>query len=54
MAGLHTACIGCRSCEQVCPQEIKISEAMKDFVERLKTVKEGAAYGVKPIEDKRA
>ena len=49
-----SACIGCRSCEQVCPQEIKISEAMKDFVERLKTVKEGAAYGVKPIEDKRA
>ena len=49
-----SACIGCRSCERVCPQEIKISEAMKDFVERLKTVKEGAAYGVKPIEDKRA
>jgi len=24
-------CIGCRSCEQVCPQQIKISEAMKDF-----------------------
>ncbi len=23
------ACIGCRSCEQVCPQEIKISELMK-------------------------
>ena len=24
-------CIGCRSCEQVCPQQIKISEAMKSF-----------------------
>ena len=25
------ACIGCRSCEAVCPQQIKISEAMADF-----------------------
>ncbi len=24
-------CVGCRSCEQVCPQRIKISEMMKDF-----------------------
>ena len=24
-------CIGCRSCEKLCPQEIKISEAMKKF-----------------------
>ncbi len=24
-------CIGCRSCEQVCPQQIEISEMMKDF-----------------------
>lgn len=24
-------CISCRSCEQVCPQQIKISEMMKDF-----------------------
>jgi len=24
-------CIGCRACEQVCPQQIKISEMMKDF-----------------------
>ena len=24
-------CIGCRSCEQVCPQQIKISEAMSAF-----------------------
>lgn len=24
-------CIGCRKCEQVCPQRIKISEMMKDF-----------------------
>lgn len=26
-----SACIGCRSCEAVCPQQIKISEAMADF-----------------------
>ncbi len=31
-----TACIGCRSCEGVCPQNIKISEAMKDFAEKMK------------------
>ena len=49
-----SACIGCRSCEQVCPQEIKISEAMKDFVERLQVVKEGEAYGVKPMEGSKA
>lgn len=30
------ACIGCRSCEAVCPQQIKISEAMSDFAEKLK------------------
>ena len=30
------ACIGCRSCEQVCPQQIKISEVMSDFADRLK------------------
>ena len=30
-----SACIGCRSCEAVCPQQIKISEAMKDFVRKL-------------------
>ena len=30
------ACIGCRSCEAVCPQQIKISEAMASFVEKLK------------------
>ena len=29
------ACIGCRSCEAVCPQQIKISEAMADFAQRL-------------------
>lgn len=29
-----SACIGCRSCEAVCPQQIKISEAMADFVKR--------------------
>ena len=26
-----SACIGCRSCEAVCPQQLKISEAMADF-----------------------
>lgn len=30
------ACIGCRSCEGVCPQQIKISEAMADFAQKLK------------------
>ncbi len=30
-----SACLGCRSCEQVCPQGIKISEAMKDLSEKL-------------------
>lgn len=29
------ACIGCRSCEKVCPQTIKISEEMKRFAEKL-------------------
>ena len=31
------SCIGCRSCEAVCPQQIKISEAMADFASRLKS-----------------
>ncbi|MBR3555887.1 MAG: aldo/keto reductase [Oscillospiraceae bacterium] len=30
-----SACIGCRSCEQVCPQQIRISEAMQDFCSKL-------------------
>lgn len=30
------ACIGCRSCEAVCPQQIKIAEAMSDFVSKLR------------------
>ena len=29
------ACLGCRSCEQVCPQQIKISEVMADFSAKL-------------------
>lgn len=31
-----SACIGCKSCEKVCPQGIKISEMMTDFTARLK------------------
>lgn len=30
-----SACIGCRSCEAVCPQQIKISQAMADFQSKL-------------------
>ena len=29
------ACLACRSCEQVCPQQIKISEVMADFSAKL-------------------
>ncbi len=29
------ACLQCRSCEQVCPQQIKISEVLADFASRL-------------------
>lgn len=29
------ACIGCGSCEAVCPQQIRISEMMADFTKRL-------------------
>ena len=29
------ACVGCRSCEAVCPQQLKISEAMADFTKML-------------------
>lgn len=31
-----SACGGCRSCEKVCPQMIKISEAMKDFDTKIR------------------
>ena len=30
------ACVGCRSCEAVCPQRIKVSEVMADFAAKLK------------------
>ncbi|MBR5279021.1 MAG: aldo/keto reductase [Clostridia bacterium] len=30
-----SACIGCKACEEVCPQLIKISEMMQDFVAHL-------------------
>ena len=29
------ACLGCRSCEQVCPQQIRISEILADFCKKL-------------------
>ena len=29
------ACLHCRSCEEVCPQQIKISEVLTDFSEKL-------------------
>ncbi len=31
-----SACVGCRSCEKVCPQQIKISEAMSAFDAKIK------------------
>lgn len=31
-----SACIGCKSCEAVCPQQIKIADMMSDFTEKLK------------------
>ena len=31
-----SACVGCQSCEAVCPQQIKISEVMSDFAGMLK------------------
>ncbi|MBQ8388274.1 MAG: aldo/keto reductase [Clostridia bacterium] len=30
-----SSCVGCRGCEAVCPQSIKISEVMADFAKRL-------------------
>lgn len=30
-----SVCLGCRSCEKVCPQNIKISEMMSDFSRKL-------------------
>ena len=30
-----SACIGCKACEAVCPQNIKISEAMDDFSKKM-------------------
>jgi len=31
-----SACIGCKSCEAVCPQQLKIAEAMSNFTDLLK------------------
>jgi predicted aldo/keto reductase-like oxidoreductase len=31
-----SACVGCRSCEAVCPQNIKISEMMADFATKIR------------------
>ena len=33
---LPSACVGCGSCEAVCPQQIKISEVMSDFAGMMK------------------
>lgn len=33
---MPSACLGCRACEAVCPQNIKISEMMSDFASRIK------------------
>ena len=30
-----SACLSCRSCESVCPQQIKISEVLGDFAEKI-------------------
>ena len=30
-----SACIGCQICEAVCPQQVKIAEAMADFAHSL-------------------
>ena len=30
-----SACIGCQSCEQVCPQQIEIAKAMKEFAQKM-------------------
>ncbi len=32
---LPSACLQCRSCEQVCPQQIRISEVLADFTDKL-------------------
>lgn len=31
------SCVGCQSCEAVCPQQIRISQAMADFAEKTRT-----------------
>lgn len=31
-----SACVGCKSCEAVCPQQLKVSEAMSNFSDLLK------------------
>ena len=30
-----SACLGCKACEAVCPQQLKIADAMADFTEKL-------------------
>lgn len=32
-------CIGCKACEKVCPQQIKIAEIMKDFDSRTDRIR---------------
>ena len=29
------ACLACRSCEQVCPQQVRLSEVLADFSAKL-------------------
>ena len=32
-----SACVACRACEAVCPQQIKISDVLADFSQKLRS-----------------